>query len=89
MVFVMGSSVLETTEFAPSSTERPSMALDLSPSDDHDEVLTPDEVAAMLKVSKKTVLRQARLGDLPAGKVGRAWRFRRSELLEFLTSGTT
>ena len=53
-----------------------------------DEVLTPDEAAELLKVSKKTVLRQARLGELPATKVGRAWRFRRSELLAFLTSGT-
>ncbi len=61
----------------------------LSSEDELDEVLTPDEAALFLKVSKKTVLRQARLGELPAGKVGRAWRFRRSELLEFLTSGTT
>ncbi len=57
------------------------------PSEKHDEVMTPDEAALFLKVSKKTVLRQARLGELPAGKVGRAWRFRRSELLDFLTSG--
>ena len=56
-------------------------------SEEGDEVMTPDEVAQFLKVSKKTVLRHARLGELPAGKVGRAWRFRRSELLDFLTSG--
>jgi excisionase family DNA binding protein len=46
-----------------------------------DEVLTADEAAALLKVSKKTVLRQARVGDLPAVKVGRSWRFLRSQLL--------
>lgn len=51
--------------------------------------MTPDEVAQFLKVSKKTVLRHARLGELPAAKVGRAWRFRRSELLAYLTSGPT
>ena len=50
-----------------------------------DEVLTPEEAAALLKVSTKTVLRRARAGELPAGKVGRAWRFRRSELLAFLS----
>ncbi len=54
-----------------------------------DEVLTPDEAAELLKVSKKTVLRRARLGELPAAKVGRAWRFRRSELLAYLTPGPT
>ncbi len=58
-----------------------------SPTDEpRDEIMTPDEAAKFLKVSKKTVLRQARLGELPGGKVGRAWRFRRSELLQFLTA---
>ena len=49
-----------------------------------DEVLTPDEAAVFLKVSTKTVLRHARSGHLPAAKVGRSWRFRRSQLLLFL-----
>ena len=53
----------------------------LGHSDGSDEVLTPDEAAELLKVSKKTVLRHARAGELPAVKVGRAWRFRRSQLL--------
>lgn len=51
------------------------------PAVEADEVLTADEVAALLKVSKKTVLRQARTGDLPAVKVGWSWRFLRSQLL--------
>ncbi|MDE0225824.1 MAG: helix-turn-helix domain-containing protein [Gammaproteobacteria bacterium] len=55
--------------------------------DGGDEVLTADEAAELLKLSKKTVLRHARRGELPATKVGRVWRFRRSELLAFLTSG--
>ncbi len=49
-----------------------------------DEVLTAEEAARLLKVSTKTVLRQARAGELPAAKVGRSWRFRRSQLLLFL-----
>ncbi|MDE0497516.1 MAG: helix-turn-helix domain-containing protein [Acidimicrobiaceae bacterium] len=56
--------------------------------DGEDEVLTPDEAAELLKLSKKTVLRHAQRGELPAAKVGRVWRFRRSELLAFLTSGS-
>ena len=49
-----------------------------------DEVLTPDEAALLLKVSKKTLLRHARDGRVPGVKLGRVWRFRRSELLELL-----
>lgn len=48
------------------------------------EVLTAEEAAALLKVSPKTVLRLARDGELPAQKVGRAWRFCRTELLGHL-----
>lgn len=51
-----------------------------------DEVLTPDEAARLLKVSKKTLLRHAREGQVPGTKLGRVWRFRRSELLALLTT---
>ncbi|MCP5116010.1 MAG: helix-turn-helix domain-containing protein [bacterium] len=51
-----------------------------------DEVLTPDEAAELLKVSKKTLLRHARGGQVPGTKLGRVWRFRRSELLALLTT---
>ena len=49
-----------------------------------DEVLTADEAAQFLKVSSKTLLKLARDGDLKGQKVGRAWRFRRSALLDYL-----
>ncbi|WP_419910647.1 helix-turn-helix domain-containing protein [Candidatus Poriferisodalis sp.] len=62
---------------------------DTPPKEEAEEIMTPDEVARFLKVSKKTVLRRARLGELPAAKVGRAWRFRRSELLAYLTPEST
>ena len=51
-----------------------------------DEVLTTDETAQLLKVSKKTLLRHPRDGDVPGAKLGRVWRFRRSELLDLLTT---
>ena len=54
--------------------------------DSMDEVLTPDEAAHLLKVSKKTLLRHARDGRVPGVKLGRVWRFRRSELLDLLTT---
>jgi excisionase family DNA binding protein len=40
-----------------------------------DELLTPTEVAARLKLHPKTVVRMAREGRIPAVKVGAGWRF--------------
>lgn len=54
--------------------------------DPQDEVLTPDEAALLLKVSKKTLLRHARDGKVPGTKLGRMWRFCRSELLALVRS---
>jgi excisionase family DNA binding protein len=48
------------------------------------EVLTTEEAAEFLRVSTKTILALARQGDLPGEKVGRAWRFLRAELLDYL-----
>lgn len=51
--------------------------------EDH-EVLTTAEAAALLRVSTKTVLSLANAGSLPDEKVGRAWRFLRSDVLSFV-----
>ena len=51
------------------------------------EVLTAEEAAHLLRVSTKTLLTLARGGALPGEKVGRAWRFVRSDLLEHLRGG--
>ena len=52
--------------------------------DYQDEILTSEEASEFLKVSNKTVLRLARDGALPAQKIGRAWRFCRSELVAYV-----
>ena len=52
-----------------------------------DEILTSEEATELLKVSNKTVLKLARDGALPAQKVGRAWRFCRSELVSYVAQG--
>lgn len=44
------------------------------------DILTLDEVAAYLKVGKKTAYRLAQQGQMPGFKLGGSWRFRRSEL---------
>jgi excisionase family DNA binding protein len=49
-------------------------------SDQPDEILTIDEVAAYLKAGKRTVYRLAANGKLPAFKLGGTWRFRRGDL---------
>ena len=44
------------------------------------EILTPDDVAEYLKVSKKTVYKLVRSGALPAFKAGKHWRVRGADL---------
>lgn len=55
-------------------------------SDQPDEILTIDEVAAFLKAGKRTVYRLAASGKLPAFKLGGTWRFRCSDLDKWIAS---
>lgn len=48
------------------------------------EVLTADEVAHLLRLSPKTVRMKAAVGELPAKKVGKVWRFVRSDIDAYL-----
>jgi len=50
------------------------------------EVLTVEEVATYLKVSKKTILRMAQAGEIPSMKVSGQWRFFRTYLNEWLAA---
>ncbi|HEV56212.1 MAG TPA: DNA-binding protein [Phycisphaerales bacterium] len=43
-------------------------------------LMTLDEVAAYLRLSKDTVYRMAQSGKIPASKVGTQWRFRQSDV---------
>jgi excisionase family DNA binding protein len=44
------------------------------------EYLTVADVAALLKLSEKTVYRLAQRGELPGFKAGGSWRFRRRDI---------
>lgn len=44
------------------------------------EILTLEEVAAYLRVSERTVYDWANKGDIPCGKLGTTWRFKRSDV---------
>ena len=45
-----------------------------------DDILTIDEVAKYLRVSERTVYDWAQKGEVPAGKIGTVWRFKKTEL---------
>ena len=51
------------------------------------DILTANEAAELLSVGVQTILRKARARQLPAAKVGRQWRFSRSELLNWIKAG--
>ncbi|MBQ7159844.1 MAG: PTS sugar transporter subunit IIA [Treponema sp.] len=45
-----------------------------------DDILTIEEVAKYLRVSERTVYDWAQKGEIPSGKIGTVWRFKRSEI---------
>jgi excisionase family DNA binding protein len=49
-----------------------------------DEILEVKDVAQILKVSTRTVIRLAERGELTAFKVGDLWRFRRSDVNDYI-----
>jgi excisionase family DNA binding protein len=52
-----------------------------------DEVMTLDEVAALLKLSAPAVRSRAEQGDLPGRRFGTDWRFARTAVLAWLADG--
>jgi PTS system nitrogen regulatory IIA component len=44
------------------------------------DILTTEEVAHYLRVSERTVYEWAQKGEIPAGKIGTVWRFKRTEI---------
>lgn len=51
------------------------------------EMLSPEEVAELLKVNPQTVYRALRAGKLPGAKVGRQWRVNKADLEKYLRGG--
>ena len=49
-----------------------------------ERLLTPDEAAAIVKVSAKTIREWLKQGKLKGIKTGRLWRIKESELRAFL-----
>jgi PTS system nitrogen regulatory IIA component len=50
------------------------------------EIMTLEEVAEYLRVSERTVYDWAQKGEIPCGKFGTSWRFRRFEIEQWIES---
>lgn len=55
---------------------------------DH-KILTVPEVAKYLKFSEATIYRMAQRGKIPAFRIGRAWRFHKDMIEEWLAEHYT
>lgn len=44
------------------------------------DILTVEEMANFLRVPKATIYKLARLGQIPASKIGKHWRFLRRDV---------
>lgn len=51
-----------------------------------DHILTIKDVADYLKINERTIYRLAASGELPGFRVGNSWRFRQSELEQYITA---
>jgi excisionase family DNA binding protein len=61
-----------------------SAAFPIAPS--FESLFTPAEAAAYLRVHAKTAIRLAREGEIPALRLGKHWRFRRSDLAAWVSA---
>ncbi|MEI6891741.1 MAG: PTS sugar transporter subunit IIA [Pontiella sp.] len=50
------------------------------------EIMTIEEVATYIRVSERTVYDWAQKGDLPGGKLGTTWRFKRTDVENWVNS---
>jgi excisionase family DNA binding protein len=55
----------------------------------HNEILTLEEVAAYLRLTPQTIYRWAQEKRIPAAKLGKEWRFRKSIIDRWLDEQIT
>ena len=49
------------------------------------QIMTVEEVAAFLKLSKITVYKLVKKGQIPGFRVGNSWRFRKEDIVEAIS----
>jgi len=59
------------------------------PAQKYQPLLTPDEVASYLRLTRTQVIRQARVGRIPALKIGKAVRFQLSVIEKWAAQQTS
>lgn len=52
---------------------------------DNSQIMTVEEVAEFLKLSKITIYKLVKKGQLPGFRVGNSWRFRKDKILEIIS----
>lgn len=57
--------------------------------ENQDNVLTIEELAIYLKISKSSLYKLAQKGEIPGQKVGKHWRFRRDIIDQWLADNQT
>lgn len=73
-------------QHAEDHRQTPQPMASLGPARD-DEILTIKEVAAWLRLAARTLRQWAEVGIIPAFKLGRQWRFRRTDIENWLRGG--
>ena len=51
-----------------------------------EEIMTPCEVAALLKIHLRTVYKLAERGVIPRSRIGRSWRFSGNNVLQLVSN---
>jgi excisionase family DNA binding protein len=50
------------------------------------EIITPLEVAALLRIHVRTVYKLAEEGVIPGNRIGRSWRFSKKDILALVSN---
>ncbi len=76
-----------TTPATPSTTASSTPGTGPIPLDE--PLMTPDEVAAILRLAPLTVSRMARAGRIRAVRTAAGYRFQRAAIADYITANTT
>ena len=57
----------------------------MKPTRNNSQIMTVEEVAEFLKLSKITIYKLVKKGQLPGFRVGNSWRFRKDKILEIIS----
>jgi excisionase family DNA binding protein len=81
MISVLRREALER-EAELERAKREKVAAKVPAPQDDDELLTPDQVARIVRLHPRTVRKLIARGELPGVKIARQWRTRKGELME-------